>query len=210
MTPFAWLRWIRRLLALGVVVVLLGGVVVVADVLWTGEEDQRRQADVILVMGASQFDGRPSAVLQARLDHAKALYDAKLAPVIVTVGGARQGDRFTEGGSGKTYLEKQGVPSAALIGVGEGSDTLLSLRAAAKVLNRHGWRSILLVTDPWHSLRARTMAHDLGFTVHTSPVPGGPSRHGWLTQARYIARESVAYVYYRVFHRASRAGPAAV
>lgn len=209
-TPFGWLRWLRRLLSLGVIIAVFGGLAVGFDVWWTGEEDQRQHADVILVMGASQFDGRPSAVLAARLDHAQTLFDAKLAPVIVTVGGSRPGDRFTEGGSGKVYLEKRGVPAADLIGVGEGGDTLLSLRAAATVLNAHRWHSILLVTDPWHSLRARTMAQDLGFIVHTSPVPGGPSRHGLLTQARYIVRESVAYVYYRVFHRASRAGPSAV
>ena len=210
MTPFAWFRWVKRLVALFVSVFLLGGIFVATHVWWTGLHGEKPTSDVILVLGAAQYDGRPSEVFKARLEHAKALYDAKVAPRIVTVGGGQPGDRVTEGEAGKTYLHSQGVPTSALTAVAEGSDTLLSLRAAVTVLNEHQWHSVVIVTDRWHALRSRTMARDLGLTAHVSPATTGPSVHGAVTQTRYIGRESVAYVYYRLFHRASRAGPPAV
>lgn len=210
MTPFAWFRWIRRLISLLVSLFVLGGVFVGTHVWWVGMHDQKRPSDVILVLGAAQYDGRPSEVFKARLDHAKALYDAKIAPRILTVGGGQPGDRVTEGQAGKDYLKAKGVPDSALVSVPEGSDTLLSLRAAAKVLNDRKWHTVLIVTDRWHALRSRTMARDLGLTAYVSPATTGPSSHGVITQGRYIGRESVAYVYYRLFHRASRTGPPAV
>jgi uncharacterized SAM-binding protein YcdF (DUF218 family) len=167
-----------------------------------GRQDHRPRSDALLVLGAAQFDGRPGAYLAARLDHAYDLYRAGVAAHIVTVGGKRVGDRFTEAAAGKTYLENKGVPAAAIVDVDAGSDTLLSLRAAKPVLVAHGWHSLVVVTDPWHSLRSRTMARDLGFTAQTSPTRTGPGNDGGLTEARYIGRETTAYLYYRVFHRA--------
>ena len=91
-----------------------------------------------------------------------------------------------------------------------GSDTLLSLRATAIELRKHGWKTAVLVTDPWHSLRSRTMARDLSISAVTSPVHTGPAVRGRTTEFRYIARETAAYLYYRLFHRASAPGPGAV
>jgi uncharacterized SAM-binding protein YcdF (DUF218 family) len=201
-------KTVRRLLA----AVVLAALAVVAGtgvrVWWVARQDDRPRSDAIVVLGASQFDGRPSAVFRARLDHAKALYDDGVAPRIVTVGGGRPGDRFTEAEAGARYLRSKGV--SAVVAVGVGSDTLRSLKAAKGRFAEHGWTSAVLVTDPWHSLRSRRMATDLGLTAVTSPARSGPANDSRGTEARYVARETAAYLYYRAFHRSSDAGPRAV
>jgi uncharacterized SAM-binding protein YcdF (DUF218 family) len=201
-------KTVRRLLA----AVVLAALAVVAGtgvrVWWVARQDDRPRSDAIVVLGASQFDGRPSAVFRARLDHAKALYDDGVAPRIVTVGGGRPGDRFTEAEAGARYLRGKGV--SAVVAVGVGSDTLRSLKAAKGRFAENGWTSAVLVTDPWHSLRSRRMATDLGLTAVTSPARSGPANDSRGTEARYVARETAAYLYYRAFHRSSDAGPRAV
>ena len=132
---------------------------------------------MIVVLGSAQYNGRPSAILAARLDHAAALYKAGVAPRIITVGGRAQGDRYSEAGAGQMYLEKYGVPASAILPVEQGTDTLNSLTAAAKVFNSRGWHSAVLVTDPWHELRARQMFRDLGIKTASSPTRSGPAVH---------------------------------
>lgn len=202
------LGWLRRLVA----AVVLAGLLVVTgtavSIWWTARGDARPASDAILVLGASQFDGRPSSVLEARLEHAKRLYEQGVAPRVVTVGGGRPGDRFTEAQAGAAYLAERGVDD--VVAVGTGSDTLESLEAAAEVFAEEGWSSAVLVTDPWHSLRSRSMARDQGLEAVTSPTRAGPSVRTRGTQLRYIARETAAYLYYKVFGRSSDAGPAAV
>ncbi len=201
-------KTVRRILALLVLlpVLVLGGTA--ARVWWVARQDDRPRSDAIIVLGASQFDGRPSAVFKARLDHAKELYDDGVAPRIVTVGGGRPGDRFTEAEAGARYLRQRGV--SRVVAIGEGSDTLRSLKAADARFEKEGWTSAVLVTDPWHSLRSRRMAQDLGLKAATSPARTGPANASRSTELRYVARETAAYLYYRVFHRSSDAGPRAV
>ncbi len=208
MLLFLFSKTVRRILALLVLVPLLvvGGTA--TRVWWVARQDDRPTSDAIVVLGASQFDGRPSAVFKARLDHAKALLDDGVAKRIVTVGGGRPGDRFTEAEAGKRYLAGQGATS--VVAVGEGSDTLTSLKALKITFDARGWTSAVLVTDPWHSLRSRRMAQDLGITAATSPARSGPAVATRSTQVRYVARETAAYLYYRAFHRSSDAGPRAV
>ena len=185
-------------------VVLLLGVVFGATAfrVWqVARQDDRGRVDAIVVLGASQFDGRPSRIFQARLNHARVLYDADVAPRIVTVGGGAPGDRFTEAYAGARYLLDLGIPAADVQAIGEGRNTLQSLRAAARDLDLE---SIVLVTDPWHSLRSRRIAADLGFHASTSPARSGPIVQSRATEARYIVREAGAYLYYRVFGRGSR------
>jgi uncharacterized SAM-binding protein YcdF (DUF218 family) len=202
------LKPVRRVLSLLVLAVLLvvGGTA--AKVWWVARQDERPRSDAIVVLGAAQFDGRPSKVFASRLDHAADLFEEGVAPRVVTLGGGLPGDRFTEAQSGATYLKERGVTS--VLAVGEGNDTLQSLRALERALQGRGWHSIVLVTDPWHSLRSRRMAQDLGFEVHTSPTRSGPAVQTRGTEVRYIARETAAYLYYRLFHRSSDAGPNAV
>jgi uncharacterized SAM-binding protein YcdF (DUF218 family) len=202
------LRWVRRVV-LGVVVlaVLVVGVTA-AGVWWVARGDDTTRTDAIVVLGASQFDGRPSPVLQARLDHALTLFRAGVARQVVTVGGDRPGDRFTEAQAGATYLRDHGVD--AVVPLGTGSNTLQSLQAVHALFQQRGWHSATIVTDPWHSLRSSRMAHDVGIDAHTSPVRTGPAVRTRSTQVRYVFRETAAYLWYRVFGASSEAGPPAV
>jgi len=205
---FLFSKTVRRILAALVLLPVLIFGAAAARVWWVARQDDRPHSDAIVVLGASQFDGRPSAVFKARLDHAAELYRAGVAPRIVTVGGGRTGDRFTEAEAGKRYLAGVGVTSVFAVGVG--SDTLQSLKALDAFYKAQSWHSAVLVTDPWHCLRSRTMAQDLGLKAATSPVRTGPAVASRSTEVRYVAREAAAYLYYRVFHRSSEAGPRAV
>lgn len=160
--------------------------------------DDRATADVIVVLGAAQYNGEPSPIFRARLSHAKDLYDEGVARYVVTTGGSKEGDTFTEAEAGARWLNKAGVPEAATIPVGEGSDTLGSLEAVAGEVLGRGMQTAVVVSDPWHSLRARTMADDVGLDAWTSPTHSGPIVQTRKTQLRYIWRETQALLYYRV------------
>ena len=204
------LRWIRRVVVAVVLLVVLAFFITCASVWYVARQDERPRSDAIIVMGASQFNGRPSSVFAARLAHAKTLYDDRVATRIVTVGGGQPGDRFTEAEAGARWLSDRGVPRSALVVLAEGGDTLASLRAADRVYERNRWRSAVLVTDPWHELRSRRMASDLGIDAAVSPARSGPAVRTRATQIRYIAREAAAYLYYRVFHSDATKGPGAL
>lgn len=160
--------------------------------------DDRSEADVIVVLGAAQYNGKPSPIFQARLRHAIQLYDAGVAKMIVTAGGNRAGDEYTEASAGAQWLVEQGVPKTNTLAVGAGSDTLGSLRAVAAEAGPRGWHTAVLVSDPWHSLRARTMAEDSGIDTWTSPTHSGPIVQTRETQAMYIIRETGALLFYRL------------
>ena len=201
------LRLVRRLLAvlvLGAVLVVLGTAV---SVWWTARQDARPTSDAIVVLGASQFDGRPSSVFKARLQHARALYEDGVAPRVITVGGRQPGDRTTEAEAGAAFLRERDVEAVA---VPEGSNTLDSLQAVEALMSERGWDSAVVVTDPWHSLRSRMIARDQGLDAVTSPTRAGPSVRTRDTQIRYIARETLALLYYEVFRDSAGAGPSAV
>jgi uncharacterized SAM-binding protein YcdF (DUF218 family) len=200
-------RWARRLVS----ALVLAGLLVLAgtatSIWWTARQDARPPSDAVVVLGASQFDGRPSSVFKARLQHARALYEDGVAPRVITVGGGRPGDRTTEAESGAAFLRERGVE---VLAVPEGRNTLQSLQAVERVLSERGWHNAVLVTDPWHSLRARTMARDLGLHAETSPTRSGPSVRTRATQIRYIARETLAYLYYELLGRSGESGPDAL
>lgn len=200
-------RWVRRLVWFVVLSVLLvfGGTA--TAVWWTARQDARPDSDIIVVLGAAQFDGRPSSVLKARLQHARVLYEDGVAPRVVTVGGGRQGDRTTEAEAGAAFLRERGVE---VLAVPEGSNTLQSVQAVEQVMGERGWDDAVLVTDPWHALRARTMARDSGIDAQSSPTRAGPSVRTRGTQVRYIARETLAFLYYKALGRSGESGPSAV
>jgi uncharacterized SAM-binding protein YcdF (DUF218 family) len=164
---------------------------------WTARLDSRPSSDAIVVLGSAQYNGVPSSIFAARLEHAKNLYEAGVAPVIVTVGGKETGDRFTEAEAGRDYLANAGVPRKSLLAVPTGVDTLESMRAVSSAFNQHGWRSAVLVTDPWHAMRAQRMAADSGMVAVSSPTRQGPAVETRTTQFRYILRETAAYLLYR-------------
>jgi uncharacterized SAM-binding protein YcdF (DUF218 family) len=203
-------RLLLRLVSLAVLATVLVVAGTAASVWWVARSDDRSLSDAIIVLGASQFDGRPSSVLEARLEHAVRLFESGVAPRIVTVGGGRPGDRFTEAEAGRNYLTRRDVPAAAVVAVGEGRNTFASLQAAEELFEERGWGSAVVVTDPWHALRTRRMARDVGIEAVSSPTRRGPSVRTRETQVRYIARETAAYLYYRAFGESAGDGPRAV
>jgi len=204
------LRWAARTVAALLLLVLLVLVFVAGRIWWVARQDDRRASDAIVVLGASQFDGRPSSVFTARLDHAAELWEDGVAPRLMTVGGNRAGDRFTEAAAGKDWLGDHGVPAADVVAVEEGSDTLSSMRAVAERMKQEGWTTAVIVTDPWHSLRTRSIARSEGIDAVTSPTRQGPAVRTRGTELRYIGRETLAYLYFLVFRRSADAGPNAV
>ena len=184
------LGWLVRgaLLVLLAVLVYLG--VTAAQVWSAARDDGARPADAIVVLGAAQYDGRPSPVLAARLDHAVELFEAGLAPVIVVTGGGRDGDRTTEGLAGYQYLLAHGVPESALLLENGGSNSWQSLAAAARFLLAQGRREVLLVSSPYHALRTEHIAAEVGLVGHASPARSSPEG-AWSTLTHY-GRETVA------------------
>lgn len=200
-------RWVRRLVSLVVLSVLVVLAGTAGSIWWHARQDERPRSDAIVVLGAAQFDGRPSSILRARLQHARSLYEDDVAPRVITVGGGRPGDRTTEAEAGAAFLRQLGVE---VVAVPEGSNTLQSLEAVEVLMQEQGWSSAVLVTDPWHALRSRSMAREQGIEAESSPTRSGPSVRTRGTQARYIGRETLAYLYWRVLGRAGESGPSAV
>lgn len=133
------------------------------------DRDEAQPADVIVVLGAAEYNGRPSPVLRARLDHALELYRNKLSPRILTTGGAGGDPVFTEGTVGRSYLMSQGVPSDAIIVENEGETTVHSVALAAEIISRMGLRSAIVVSDGYHVYRVKKMLEARGLRVYASP-----------------------------------------
>lgn len=170
-------RWPRRL-AISVAALAVLGVayyaVTVYQVDATGRSDQARQVDAIVVMGAAQYDGRPSPQLAARLDHAADLWAFGLARVVVVTGGNQPGDRFTEAEASANYLVDRGVPADAILQESASHSSYASLDGVATLLHQRGLFRVLLVTDPFHSLRSRLIAEELGLVAYVSPTRTSP------------------------------------
>jgi uncharacterized SAM-binding protein YcdF (DUF218 family) len=188
---------ISRVVAAAVLaVVLLIGSTAVA-IWWTARGDSQSRSDAIVVLGSAQYNGVPSSIFEARLEHALKLYQAGVAPVVVTVGGKKAGDQFTEAEAGRDYLHKAGIPGDSLLAVPQGVDTLESMRVVGDAFGKRGWTTAVLVTDPWHAMRATRMAEDSGLRAQSSPTRQGPAVQTRVTQFRYILRETAAYLVYR-------------
>jgi uncharacterized SAM-binding protein YcdF (DUF218 family) len=151
----------------------VGGLAAYATIrIWQqGGRDEGRPAGAIVVLGAAQFDGRPSPVFAARLDHAIDLYLQKLAPVFIVTGGKAAGDRTTEAAAARDYAQAHGVPALAIAMEDTGRTTLESLQGVARLLQRRGIRDAVFVSDPTHMLRVLRMAADLGIESFGSPTP---------------------------------------
>ncbi|HUW78741.1 MAG TPA: YdcF family protein [Candidatus Nanopelagicaceae bacterium] len=172
-----------------------------ARIWWTGTHTVPGRGDAILIMGAAQYDGRPSAVLEARLQIALDIYQQGDAPRIVTVGGGAPGDRTTEAAASKTWLMNRGIPSKLIAALPQGRDTLQSILAAESYLHKHAWKSVVIVTDAWHCLRVETMARDHGLAPTCAPVATGPAATNASHSVRYLIRETGAYLAYVTFGR---------
>ena len=163
----------RTALALVVLGVLYVGVTF-AQVWWASRQDDAQPADAIVVMGAAQYDGRPSPVFEARLDHAAELYAEGVAPVIVVTGGKQEGDRVTQGVAGFEYLRGEGVPEEALRVEVDGTNTFEELSATALILGNEGiGEDVVIVSDPYHAMRLDGIAREVGLSPHVSPTGAG-------------------------------------
>jgi len=157
-------------------------------------------ADIILVLGAAEYDGTPSPVFQGRLDHAVLLFQQGRSDRVMVLGGSRPGDVTTEAAAGREYLISQGVPAGDALAEPVGDSTLESLRGAASYMRDHGLSTAFLVSDPWHNLRIERMASDLGIRGYASATWTSAARTEPTRFEGYL-RETFAYLYYRVFGR---------
>lgn len=144
----------------------------VVDVLWHGTHDGSRQCGAIIVMGAAQYDGRPSAVLQSRLDHTLDLYKRGVAPTVVVTGGRAPGDRVTEATASVNYLTQRGMPERAILRETRGRTTFESISDSAAFLKPRGITTVVIVSDPYHSARAMGIAREQGLDATASPTAG--------------------------------------
>jgi len=197
-----FLPWLRRLATRIILGTLVVGFLVVGGTafrVWqVARDDDRTHADMAVVLGAAQYNGVPSDVLEARLEHARRLYAQGVVGYIATTGGRQPGDNYTEGEAGRLWLEAHDVPTDRILEVGEGTDTLGSIRAVAAAAREKSLRTAVIVSDPWHSLRARTMAEDEGLDAWTSPTRSGPNVQTRATQLYYIRRETGGLLYYHL------------
>lgn len=167
-----------------------------AAIYWQARSDQTRPVDAIVVLGAAQYDGRPSPVLRARLDEALAAYEAGSAPLIVVTGGQQVGDRFTEAEAGRNYLIERGVPAAAILMEEQGSNSQQSLEGAAQLLKERRLHRVLLVSDGFHLLRVKLIARDLGLEPFGVPTADSPIEPWSGTELGYVIRETAGIVAY--------------
>jgi uncharacterized SAM-binding protein YcdF (DUF218 family) len=165
MTANRWKRWslVVLLAAVAYVAALYRSVVVAA------RDEELRPADAIVVFGAAEYDGRPSPVYKARLDHAAELFRRGLAPIVIATGGAGADPRFSEGEVGRDYLRSLGVPDRHLIAETQSSDTAESARRVATIMRTNQMRSCLAVSDGYHMFRIKRMLGREGIVVYAAP-----------------------------------------
>jgi uncharacterized SAM-binding protein YcdF (DUF218 family) len=195
----------RALRALGVLIILA----VVTYPLWLAfsvwaqsHNDENRAADAIVVLGAAQYDGRPSPVFRARLNHGAYLYNEGFSDTIVVTGGKQAGDRFTEAEAGSRYLVAHGIPGGDILKETRGTTTLESLRHVKRIADEHGIDSVLLVSDPLHSERIKRLATDLGFgEAYTSPASYVELNRTRATKVRELIHEVTSLIAWEVFGR---------
>jgi uncharacterized SAM-binding protein YcdF (DUF218 family) len=185
----AAVRHLRQALGL----LLLAGAIVytvaLVMVLVVSQQDERQPVDAIVVLGAAQYNGRPSPVLRARLDHALRLYRDGLAPVVVVTGGIGPRDTTSEALVGQRYLATHGVPIASVVVQPEGRTTMASMTAVAQWLRRRGLRRVLLVSDPFHMFRLRLEARRTELEAYTSPTESSPISENPVLELRYLFAE---------------------
>src|SRR5687768_13867539 len=152
--------------------------------------DNARRADAVVVLGAAQYDGRPSPVLKSRIDHALKLFNRKLAPRLIVTGGKGEGDTTSEAAVARNYALRRGVPDSAILLESSGRTTEESIRAVAAILDKRDLNSAVLVSDPAHMFRLWVLAHRFGVTPYTSPTQTSPTLNRG-ARFRYMFRESL-------------------
>ena len=167
-----------------------------ARIVQAASEGATQKADVIAIFGAAEYAGRPSPVYRARLDHGYELFEKELAPMVITTGGSAQDPEFSEGGVGRDYLLRRGVPEQALIAETQGSDTAQSAARVANIMRANGMRSCIAVSDAYHVFRIRALLQHEGVQVEVAPRPESRPRH---LGDRLVAvmREAASYLLWK-------------
>jgi uncharacterized SAM-binding protein YcdF (DUF218 family) len=189
-------RDIVRLLVLGGLAVVIAAGAATFQIWRQGGRDEQRPADAIVVLGAAQYDGRPSPVFEARLDHAVDLWHRGLAKAFVVTGGKLPGDRMTEAAVARAYAIEHGVPEDAIFGEDQAHNTLTSLTAVADELRTRDMRSAIFVSDPTHMLRVLRIADDLGIDGFGSPTTSSPVQQDPMRKVQATIHELGALAVY--------------
>jgi uncharacterized SAM-binding protein YcdF (DUF218 family) len=184
-------RIVRGLIKLGLVLLAGWALCVAAIHLW-GRRSETPKSDAIVVLGAAQYDGRPSPVLKARLDHAIALYERGVAPVLIMTGGQAPGDTVSEAIVSRRYAIRAGVPPSAILTEPErrGMTTVESMQSVARLMRSREMHSAVLVSDPFHMLRLKLLARQVGFRGYTSPTRTSPISRNRAEERKHLIRES--------------------
>lgn len=185
------MRGVRRAVGLLLLAATTVYTVALVTVLVVSQQDQRRPVDAIVVLGAAQYNGRPSPVLRARLDHALQLYHQGFAPRIVVTGGVGRGDTTSEALVGRNYLLSHGVRPAAVVAQPQGRSTQASMTAVADWLEREHLKRVILVSDPFHMFRLRLEARRTDLEAYTSPTESSPISDNPVLELRYLAAEGL-------------------
>jgi uncharacterized SAM-binding protein YcdF (DUF218 family) len=187
--------WLLLLLAaLGALFLFFG--IIGSRIVRAASETPARKADVIVIFGAAEYAGHPSPVYKARLDHGFELFQQEMAPVVITTGGSAQDPDFSEGGVGRDYLLRRGVPEQALIAETQGSDTAQSAARVANIMRTNGMRSCIAVSDAFHVFRIRALLEHEGVQVELAPRPESRPRHLWDWFAA-VMREAASYLVWK-------------
>lgn len=189
---------VRVLLGLLAIVIVAYGVSIYSAIRRQASRDEAQLSDCIVVLGAAQYNGRPSPVLKARLDHSVDLFNRKLAPRIITTGGYGLDKKFTEAGAAREYLVKRGVPAASIEVDPNGETTLQSVRSVKERLQHEGVRSCIVVSDGFHLFRSKAIFAHEGILVYPSPAPGSPIENSPVARFWHSLREVLVYFAYRL------------
>ena len=188
-----WLFWTTVVTALMALTVFSS---IFATILSDSTKQELHSADAIIVFGAAQYDGRPSPVFRARLDHANELFRQGLAPVVITTGGSAADPKFSEGGVGHDYLMRKGIPESALIGETQATDTAESAERVATIMRTNHMNSCLAVSDSYHMFRIRMLLMHQGLRVFLAPRPDSRPKSVWLSMVA-LMKESASYLLWR-------------
>jgi uncharacterized SAM-binding protein YcdF (DUF218 family) len=191
-------RWWLRLLLLAITVVLAFLAITAAHIVAAASPQDVPHSDAIVVFGAAEYSGRPSPVLKARLDHALDLFHRGVAPVVITTGGAGSDPKFSEGGVGKDYLMRHGIPERSLIAETQGRDTSESATRVGVIMRANGLHSCVAVSDAYHVFRIRKLLEHEGIgPVYTAPRPDSRPRSVF-QRAFAVLREATSYMLWRI------------
>jgi uncharacterized SAM-binding protein YcdF (DUF218 family) len=191
-----WKRPWVLLLSAGLGALLLFFGITGSRIVRASAETPTRKADVIAIFGAAEYAGHPSPVYKARLDHGYELFEKGLAPMVITTGGAAQDPDFSEGGVGRSYLLRRGVPEEALIEETQGSDTAQSAARVANIMRANGMRSCIAVSDAYHVFRIRALLEHEGVQVELAPRPESRPHPLWERFAA-VMREAASYLLWK-------------